>query len=44
MNDFAKFNEIYGRYFRMRPPPGETVQVAKLSPAMRHRDLVICGK
>ena len=34
MNDFAKFNEIYGRYFPDAPPARETVQVAKL-PAMR---------
>jgi 2-iminobutanoate/2-iminopropanoate deaminase len=30
MNDFAKFNEIYGRYFPDAPPARETVQVAKL--------------
>ena len=43
MNDFAKFNEIYARYFPSEPPARETVQVARL-----HRDAaieisVICG-
>lgn len=30
MNDFAKVNEVYGRYFTDRFPARETVQVAAL--------------
>lgn len=30
MNDFAKVNEIYGRYFHTNPPARATVQVARL--------------
>jgi 2-iminobutanoate/2-iminopropanoate deaminase len=30
MNDFAKMNEVYGRYFTTSPPARATVQVARL--------------
>jgi 2-iminobutanoate/2-iminopropanoate deaminase len=30
MNDFAKVNEVYGRYFPSNPPARATVQVAAL--------------
>jgi 2-iminobutanoate/2-iminopropanoate deaminase len=30
MNNFAKVNEIYGKYFKENPPARETVQVARL--------------
>jgi 2-iminobutanoate/2-iminopropanoate deaminase len=30
MNDFAKMNEIYGRYFKAPFPARSTVQVARL--------------
>jgi 2-iminobutanoate/2-iminopropanoate deaminase len=30
MNDFAKVNEVYGRYFPGNPPSRATVQVARL--------------
>lgn len=30
MNDFASFNEVYGRYFVESPPARETVEVARL--------------
>ncbi|XXF75279.1 RidA family protein [Myxococcaceae bacterium GXIMD 01537] len=30
MNDFAKVNEVYGRYFPGNPPARATVQVARL--------------
>jgi len=44
MNDFAKFNEIYGRYFPEAPPARETVQVAKLPRDAAIEISVICGK
>jgi 2-iminobutanoate/2-iminopropanoate deaminase len=44
MNDFAKFNEIYGRYFPDAPPARETVQVAKLPRDAAIEISVICGK
>ena len=44
MNDFAKFNEIYGRYFPDVPPARETVQVAKLPRDAAIEISVICGK
>lgn len=44
MNDFAKFNEIYGRYFQEMPPARETVQVAKLPRDAAIEISVICGK
>ena len=43
MNDFAKFNEIYGRYFAEAPPARETVQVAKLPRDAAIEISVICG-
>jgi 2-iminobutanoate/2-iminopropanoate deaminase len=43
MNDFAKFNEIYGRYFAQAPPARETVQVAKLPRDATIEISVICG-
>jgi 2-iminobutanoate/2-iminopropanoate deaminase len=43
MNDFAKFNEIYGRYFPDAPPARETVQVAKLPRDAAIEISVICG-
>ena len=30
MNDFAEFNQIYGRYFAASPPARECVEVARL--------------
>ncbi|MGB6430315.1 MAG: RidA family protein [Candidatus Acidiferrales bacterium] len=30
LNDFAKMNEVYARYFGERPPARATVQVARL--------------
>ncbi len=30
LDDFAAFNEVYGRYFKDMPPARSTVQVAKL--------------
>ena len=30
MNDFAKVNEVYSRYFTVDPPARATVQAAKL--------------
>jgi len=30
MNDFAAFNEVYGRYFKGNPPARSTFQVARL--------------
>jgi 2-iminobutanoate/2-iminopropanoate deaminase len=44
MNDFAKFNEIYGRYFPDAPPARETVQVARLPRDASIEISVICGK
>jgi len=44
MNDFAKFNEIYGRYFPESPPARETVQVAKLPRDAAIEISIICGK
>ncbi len=44
MNDFAKFNEIYGRYFAESPPARETVQVARLPRDAAIEISVICGK
>lgn len=44
LNDFAKFNEIYGRYFPEAPPARETVQVAKLPRDAAIEISVICGK
>src|SRR5512139_1897875 len=44
MNDFAKFNEIYGRYFAEAPPARETVQAAKLPRDAAIEISVICGK
>lgn len=44
MNDFAKFNEIYERYFPEAPPARETVQVAKLPRDAAIEISVICGK
>ena len=43
MNDFAKFNEIYGRYFAEAPPARETVQVARLPRDAAIEISVICG-
>lgn len=35
MNDFAKVNEVYGRYFPANPPSRATVQVAALPKGAR---------
>ena len=43
MNDFAKFNEIYARYFPAAPPARETVQVARLPRDAAIEISVICG-
>jgi 2-iminobutanoate/2-iminopropanoate deaminase len=44
MNDFAKFNAIYGGYFKDAPPARETVQVARLPRDAAIEISVICGK
>jgi 2-iminobutanoate/2-iminopropanoate deaminase len=44
MNDFAKFNEIYGRYFPDAPPARETVQVARLPRDAAIEISVVCGR
>jgi 2-iminobutanoate/2-iminopropanoate deaminase len=44
MNDFAKFNEIYGRYFAEAPPARETVQVARLPRDAAIEISVVCGR
>jgi 2-iminobutanoate/2-iminopropanoate deaminase len=43
MNDFAKFNEIYGRYFPAEPPARETIEVARLPRDAAIEISVICG-
>ena len=43
MNDFAKFNEIYARYFPSEYPARETVQVARLPRDAAIEISVICG-
>lgn len=43
MNDFAAFNEIYGRYFPTMPPARETVQVARLPRDAAIEISLICG-
>ncbi len=30
INEFAKFNEVFGRYFQINPPARATVEVSKL--------------
>ncbi len=30
MNNFARINEVYGRYFKTNPPARETVEVSRL--------------
>ena len=30
MDDFARINEVYGKYFSINPPARETVEVSKL--------------
>lgn len=35
LNDFAKVNEVYGRYFKGPPPARATVQVAALPRAVK---------
>ena len=30
MGDFAAMNEVYGRYFKQRPPARSTIEVARL--------------
>ena len=35
MNDFAKVNEVYGKYFTQNPPSRATVQVAALPKGAR---------
>lgn len=44
MNDFAKFNEVYGRYFAGILPARETVQVARLPRDASIEISVICGR
>ena len=43
MNDFAKFNVIYARFFPSEPPARETVQVARLPRVAAIEISVICG-
>jgi 2-iminobutanoate/2-iminopropanoate deaminase len=44
LNDFGKFNEIYGRYFGDILPARETLQVSKLPRDAAIEISVICGK
>ena len=44
LNDFSKFNTIYGKYFGDVLPARETVQVARLFRDVLVEISVICGK
>ncbi len=44
MNDFAKFNEIYGKYFPQDSPARETIQVARLPRDAAIEISLICGR
>ncbi len=44
MNDFARFNEVYGRYLGESAPARETMQVGKLPKGVRVEISAICGK
>ncbi|HET6490434.1 MAG TPA: RidA family protein [Syntrophales bacterium] len=44
LDDFSKFNTIYGRYFADVLPARETVQVARLFRDVMVEISVICGK
>jgi len=44
MDDFARFNAVYDRYFGDNPPARETVEVSRLPKDARVEISVICGK
>ncbi len=44
MDDFARFNEVYGKYLGASAPARETVQVGKLPKGARVEISAICGK
>ena len=44
MNDFAKFNAVYERYFGESLPARETVEVSRLPKDVRVEVSAICGK
>jgi 2-iminobutanoate/2-iminopropanoate deaminase len=44
MNDFAKFNAVYGNYFGEILPARETVEVARLPKDVLVEVSAICGK
>jgi 2-iminobutanoate/2-iminopropanoate deaminase len=44
LEDFARFNEIYGKYLGESAPARETVQVSKLPKGARVEISAICGK
>ena len=43
MEDFARFNEVYGSYFGESPPARETVEVARLPKDVLVEVSAICG-
>jgi 2-iminobutanoate/2-iminopropanoate deaminase len=43
MDDFARFNEIYGKYLAESAPSRETMQVAKLPRGAKVEISAICG-
>jgi len=43
MGDFAKFNEVYGKYLGQSAPSRETVQVARLPKDSKVEISAICG-
>ena len=43
MDDFARFNEIYGKYLAVSAPTRETMQVAKLPKGAKVEISAICG-
>lgn len=43
MDDFARFNEIYGKYLAASAPSRETMQVAKLPKGAKVEISAICG-
>src|SRR5208337_2788603 len=44
MDDFARFNEVYGKYLGESAPARETMQVGKLPKGVRVEISAICGK
>ncbi len=43
MDDFGRFNEVYGTYLGQSAPSRETMQVAKLPKGVRVEISAICG-